>query len=52
MAGQSIDDAFASVIKDCKAVAVAAVKNAAKKTQNDIVKEANNYLKRYFLIGL
>lgn len=45
---QSIDDAFAAIIKDCQAVAVEAVKNAAKKTQNDIVKEADSYLQKYY----
>lgn len=45
---QSIDDAFAAIIKDCQAVAVEAVKNAAKKTQKDIVKEANSYLQKYY----
>ncbi len=48
MAGKSIDDAFAAIIKDCQTVAVEAVKHAAKKTQNDILKEANNYLQRYY----
>ena len=43
MAGQSIDDVFDKILKDCQAVAVDAVKNAAKKTQTDILKEANNY---------
>ena len=48
MAGKNIDDAFAAIIKDCQAVAVEAVKNAAKKAQNDILKEADNYLQRYY----
>lgn len=48
MAGQDLDAAFAAIIKDCRAVAVEAVKNAAKKTQNDILKEANDYLQRYY----
>lgn len=48
MAGQSIDNAFAAIIKDCQAVAVEAVKNAAKKTQNDIIKEADTYLQQYY----
>lgn len=48
MAGQSIDAAFAAILKDCQAIAVEAVKNAAKKTQNDIVKEANSYLQKYY----
>lgn len=48
MAGKSIDDAFAAIIKDCQAVAVEAVKNAAKKAQKDILKEAEDYLQRYY----
>jgi uncharacterized protein (UPF0333 family) len=48
MAGQNIDAVFAAIIKDCQAVAAEAVKNAAKKTQNDIVKEAQSYLRKYY----
>lgn len=48
MAVQGLDAAFAAIIKDCQAVAVEAVKNAAKKTQKDIIKEADNYLQRYY----
>ena len=48
MAVQGLDAAFAAIIKDCQAVAVEAVKNAAKKTQKDILKEADNYLQRYY----
>lgn len=48
MAGKSIDDAFAAILKDCKSVAVEAVKNAAKKTQTDIIREADNYLQKYY----
>lgn len=48
MAGKSIDDAFAAIIKDCQAVAVEAVKNAAKKAQKDILKEADSYLQKYY----
>lgn len=48
MAGQSIDKAFAAILKDCQIIAVEAVKSAAKKTQTDIVKEANNYLQKYY----
>ena len=39
MAVQGLDAAFAAIIKDCQAIAVEAVKNAAKKTQKDILKE-------------
>lgn len=48
MAGQSIDAAFAAIIKDCQTIAVEAVKNAAKKTQDDILKEADSYLQKYY----
>lgn len=48
MAGQSIDDVFAAIVKDCQIVATKAVKNAAKKAQNDILKEANSYLQKYY----
>ena len=48
MAVQDLDAAFAAIIQDCQAVAVEAVKNAAKKTQGDILKEADNYLQKYY----
>ena len=48
MAGQSIEAAFAAILEDCQAVAVAAVKSAAKKAQDDVVKEAKNYLEQYY----
>ena len=48
MAGQSIEAAFAAIIEDCQAVATAAVKNAAKKAQDDVIKEAKNYLQQYY----
>lgn len=48
MAGQNIDQVFDEILKDCQTIAVKVVKNAAKKTQDDIVKEANNYLQRYY----
>lgn len=48
MAVQGLDAAFAAIIKDCQAIAVEAVKNAANKTQKDILKEADNYLQRYY----
>lgn len=48
MAGQNVDEAFAAILKDCKSVAVEAVKNAAKKTQADILKEAKNCLQEYY----
>lgn len=48
MAGQSIDSAFAAIIKDCQTIAVEAVKKAAKKTQDDIIKEAKTYLQKYY----
>lgn len=48
MAGQSIDATFAAILKDCQAVAVEAVKNAAKKAQDDIMQEAQSYLQKYY----
>lgn len=48
MAVQGLDAAFAAIIKDCQAIAVEAVKKAAKKTQDDIIKEANTYLQKYY----
>ena len=48
MAGQSIDDVFAKILKDCQAVATKAIKNSAKKAQDDIITEANNYLEKYY----
>lgn len=48
MAVQNLDTAFAAIIKDCQAIAVEAVKNAASKTQKDILKEADDYLQRYY----
>lgn len=48
MAVKGFDAAFAAIINDCQAVAAEAIKNAAKKTQNDIVKEADNYLQMYY----
>lgn len=48
MAVQGLDAAFAAIIKDCQAVAVEAVKNAAKKTQGDILAKADDYLQRYY----
>lgn len=48
MADKNINKAFAAILKDCQAIAVEAVKDAAKKTQTDILKEANNYLNKYY----
>lgn len=48
MAGQNIDAVFDEILKDCQAVATEAVKNAAKKVQDDVVKEANSYLQEYY----
>ena len=48
MAGKSIDDAFAAIMKDCREIAVKAVKDAAKETQKDIIKEANRSLIHYY----
>ena len=48
MAVKDFDAVFAAIISDCQAVAAEAVKNAAKKTQADIIKEADDYLQRYY----
>ena len=48
MAGTNLDDAFAAIIKDCQAIAAEAVKNAAKAAQQDIVKEANRTMVKYY----
>ena len=48
MAVQDFDTAFAAIIDDCQAIAAEAIRHAAKKTQADIIKEADNYLQRYY----
>ena len=48
MAVQNFDTAFAAIIDDCQAIAAEAIKNAAKKTQTDIIKKADNYLQKYY----
>lgn len=48
MAGQNIDAAFAAILKDCQAIAAEAVKNSAKKVQNDVIKEAESCLQKYY----
>lgn len=48
MADRSVEAVFAAIIEDCQAVAVEAVKNAAKKTQKDIVREAYRYMAKYY----
>lgn len=48
MAGKSIDAVFDEILKDCQAVATEAVKNAAKKVQDDVIKEAESYLQEYY----
>jgi hypothetical protein len=48
MAVQGLDAAFAAIINDCQAIAVEVVENAARKTQKDILKEADNYLQKYY----
>lgn len=48
MAVKGFDDAFAAIINDCQAVALEAVKNAAKKVQNDILDEAKSCLQEYY----
>lgn len=41
-------DPFDSIVKACQEIAVEAVKNAAKKTQDKIIEEANDYLQKYY----
>ena len=48
VAVKGLDDALAAIIDDCQAVAVEAVKNAAKKAQKDILKEADSCLQQYY----
>lgn len=48
MAGKNIDDAFAAIIEACRESAVVAVKNAAKKAQDDIIRKANSTLNQYY----
>ena len=48
MAVQGLDAAFASIISDSQAIAAETIKNAAKKIQSDIIKEADDYLQRYY----
>ena len=47
MAG-GMDDVFENIMKDYQAIAAEAIKSAAKKTQLDIVKEADKYLQMYY----
>lgn len=48
MAETNIDAVFATIVKDCQAIAIKSVKNAAKTAQDDILKEANSYLQLYY----
>lgn len=48
MASQDLNTAFASIIKDCQAIAIEAVGNAAQLVQIDIVNEAKSYLQKYY----
>lgn len=48
MTGKGIDTVFDEILKDCQEIATEAVKNAAKKVQNDVVKEAESYLQEYY----
>ena len=48
MARKSIDSTFAAILRDCQTIAVEAVKDAAKKAQDDILKEAKTYLQHYY----
>ena len=48
MAGKSINDVFNEIIADYQAVATEAVKSAAKKVQDDVVKESYRYMAIYY----
>lgn len=48
MAGQNIGGAFSDLLKDGKAIAVQAIKKAAHQAQDDVIKEAKNYLQEYY----
>lgn len=48
MAGKNENDVFAAILKDCQAIAAKAITNAAKKAQEDIIKEADKYLQNYY----
>lgn len=48
MSGKSLDDILSEIIEDYQAVATKAIKSAAKKVQDDVVKEAYSYLQEYY----
>ena len=48
MAGKSVNSAFAAILNDCEAIAAEAITKAAKKAQDDIMKEADKYLQNYY----
>lgn len=48
MANKNIDDVFASIVKDAKAIAVDTIRGAAVKVQKDVLNEAKGYLSKYY----
>ena len=48
MAVQGLDAAFDAIIQDCQAIALEAVKDAAKKAQKDILKQSYRYMAKYY----
>lgn len=44
----SIDDVLDAIVKDYRNVAIEAVKNAAKKVQQDVVRESYRYMAKYY----
>lgn len=48
MAGKNSNDTFSAIMDDLQAIAAEAITKAAKKAQEDIMNEADNYLQRYY----
>lgn len=48
MADKSVDDVFAEILKDSRAIAREVIESSAKKAQTDIMLEAYDYLNRYY----
>lgn len=48
MADKSVDDVFAEILKDSRAIAKEVIESSAEKAQRDIMFEAYDYLNRYY----
>lgn len=48
MAEKSVDDVFAEILKDSRAIAIEVVESSAEKAQTDIMLKAYDYLERYY----